>query len=321
MSGAHVKRSRFAHQLSLAALISLSKMAFEEQGGEDSYEEWKKKAINSSPTVLYWFQALELETLLFKFIASLRSGDFPLFVKSLESMLPWMFALDHTHYSRWLPVFLEDLKKLDKNEAIYQNFLQGFFAVSRSNRKFSRMGIDQAHKQNNKIVKVDGGAIGILDDEAALLKWAVAGPIISKMIEDVNCDTEGHHEDTAKLEADFQKKRSSLIQAFIEVRNPFMEHEDHLIHLISKQVMNEVAKDSVINSKDIGNEQLAVFLIERIVGNTSSIYDTIKKNNLPLFRHKNNIVKSNKKKQVVDLVADRRLFSSLYVACQSRKGK
>ena len=88
MSGAHVKRSRFAHQLSLAALISLSKMAFEEQGGEDSYEEWKKKAINSSPTVLYWFQALELETLLFKFIASLRSGDFPLFVKSLESMLP-----------------------------------------------------------------------------------------------------------------------------------------------------------------------------------------------------------------------------------------
>ena len=133
-----------------------------------------------------------------------------------------MFALDHTHYSRWLPVFLEDLKKLDKNEAIYQNFLQGFFAVSRSNRKFSRMGIDQAHKQNNKIVKVDGGAIEILDDEAALLKWAVAGPIISKMIEDVNCDTEGHHEDTAKLEADFQKKRSSLIQAFIEVRNPFM---------------------------------------------------------------------------------------------------
>ena len=98
-----------------------------------------------------------------------------------------------------------------------------------------------------------------------------------------------------------------------------MEQEDHLIHLISKQVMNEVAKASVINSKDIGNEQLAVFLIERIVGNTSSIYDTIQKNNLPLFRHKNSIVISNRKKQVVDLVADRRLFLNLYVACQSRK--
>ena len=235
-------------------------------------------------------------------------------------MLPWMFALDHTHYSRWLPVFLEDLKKLNKNKAVYQNFLQGFFTVSRSNRKFSRMGIDQAHEQNNKIVKVDGGAIGILDDEAALLKWAVAGPIISKMIEDVDCDIEGHHEDTAKFEADFQMKRSSLIQAFVEIGNPFLEHEDNLIHLISKQVMNEAARDSVINSKDIGNEQLTAFLADRIIGNTTSIYDTIKKNNLSLFRHKNSIVISNKKKQVIDLVADRRLFSSLYVACQSRQG-
>ena len=70
--------------------------------------------------------------------------------------------------------------------------------------------------------------------------------------------------------------------------------------------MNKVARDSVINSKDIGNEQLAVFLTERIIGNTSSIYDTI--------------VISYRKKQVVDLVADRHLFSILYVVCQSRKG-
>ena len=83
--------------------------------------------------------------------------------------------------------------------------------------------------------------------------------------------------------------------------------------------MNEAARDSVINSKDIGNEQLTAFLADRIIGNTTSIYDTIKKNNLSLFRHKNSIVISNRKKQVVDLVADRRLFLSLYVACQSRK--
>ena len=37
--------------------------------------------------------------------------------------------------------------------------------------------IDQAHEQNNKLVKIDGGAIGILENQNALLKWAVAGPI------------------------------------------------------------------------------------------------------------------------------------------------
>ena len=33
------------------------------------------------------------------------------------------------------------------------------------------MGIDQAHEQNNKILKTDGEVIGILDNPTALLKW------------------------------------------------------------------------------------------------------------------------------------------------------
>ena len=44
------------------------------------------------------------------------------------------------------------------------------------------MGVDQAHEQNNKVAKVDGGAIGILENETALLKWAVAGPIVSELL-------------------------------------------------------------------------------------------------------------------------------------------
>ena len=46
------------------------------------------------------------------------------------------------------------------------------------------MATDQAHEQNNKLVKIDGGAVGILDNEAALLKWAVASPIISEILQD-----------------------------------------------------------------------------------------------------------------------------------------
>ena len=34
---------------------------------------------------------------------------------------------------------------------------------------FSNMGADQAHKQNNKVIKADVGAIGILDNKSALL--------------------------------------------------------------------------------------------------------------------------------------------------------
>ena len=42
-------------------------------------------------------------------------------------------------------------------------------------RVFSNMGANQAHEQNNKVIKADGGAIGIFDDESALLEWAISG--------------------------------------------------------------------------------------------------------------------------------------------------
>jgi hypothetical protein len=41
--------------------------------------------------------------------------------------------------------------------------------------------IDQAHEQNNAIVKGDGGAIGLTEDPAALRRWMVAGPKISRL--------------------------------------------------------------------------------------------------------------------------------------------
>ena len=90
-----------------------------------------------------------------------------------------MFSLDHFNYARWMSVFICDslLKKV-----IYQKFKKGFFTVKKPKCKFLNIGFDQAHKQNNKSVKTDGGNVGIMDSPIALLKWAVAGPEMSRMI-------------------------------------------------------------------------------------------------------------------------------------------
>ena len=49
-------------------------------------------------------------------------------------------------------------------------------------RPFSAVAIDQAHEQNNKIVKGDGGAVGLLQNSKALLRWMGAGPELSRVI-------------------------------------------------------------------------------------------------------------------------------------------
>ena len=59
------------------------------------------------------------------------------------------------------------------------------------------MGIDRAHEQNNRAVKVDGGAIGIMDNESALLEWALSGSCVAKMIcESTNACPSNHREYT-----------------------------------------------------------------------------------------------------------------------------
>jgi hypothetical protein len=48
------------------------------------------------------------------------------------------------------------------------------------------MAEDQAHEQNNKDVKTDGGAVGILDNESSLMKWMIGGPEIARLVKDFN---------------------------------------------------------------------------------------------------------------------------------------
>ena len=79
----------------------------------------------------------------------------------------------YINYSRLMPVFIRDMPALPGNTQIFEEFMKGNFTIRRSNRKFSALAEDQAHEQNNKIVKVDGGAIGILDQAQALWMFYV----------------------------------------------------------------------------------------------------------------------------------------------------
>ena len=69
--------------------------------------------------------------------------------------MPWFFAFNHTHYARWLSCDMLQLQ--ETNPEVFCHFNEGHFVVVKSKRTFSSLGIDHAHEQNNKCVKIDGG--------------------------------------------------------------------------------------------------------------------------------------------------------------------
>ena len=121
-----------------------------------------------------------------------------------------MAALDHPNYFRWDCTFLSDMKKLPT--AVFEAFCKGYFTVKKISRVFSAIEIDQVHKQNNKVVKTDGGAIRTFDNERASLEWALAGSYISDMVfASTNRNSTTHHKDTDLFEKQFRLKRSLLV--------------------------------------------------------------------------------------------------------------
>ena len=99
------------------------------------------------------------------YVRSLREGNSQLYLESLTKIVPWMFALDHTH------VACTHLGHDVDHPIIYDEFCAGKFVVHKTSNKFSAMAIDQCHEQNNALIKESGGAVALITNPGAL--WHV----------------------------------------------------------------------------------------------------------------------------------------------------
>ena len=186
---------------------------------------------------------MRLEVILLSFVRSLRQGNFELYIESLKKLAPWMFALDHINYARWLPVHLRDVLLLKhKHPEICAAFQDGGFVVQPSNMPFSAISMDQAHEMNNKVIKGDGGIIGLTENKSTLERWLVFAPEINlHLLQFEKCygyssnenedSSQLHHEQTTAFQKKFIKDVKALTGTINELGNPFKETSQDLISL------------------------------------------------------------------------------------------
>jgi len=62
-------------------------------------------------------------------------------------------------------------------------FKNGNFVLNETNTAFSSLPIGQAHEQNNKIAKGEGGATGLTESSTQPLRWLVSGPEVNQDFE------------------------------------------------------------------------------------------------------------------------------------------
>ena len=191
LKSSHVMHTRKAHQITAAALYTLQHRAFDhyrlacsnDNQTPVSLESWSNERTQNCPQFQFWAIVMELELCILTYVRSLREANFAMYLDALTELVPWFFALDHTNYARWVPVHLRDMAELPKTHPnTYRGFNAGHFTVQKTKRIFSSIPIDQAHEQNNALVKGDGGAVGLTDNPSALRRWMIAGPEIARVL-------------------------------------------------------------------------------------------------------------------------------------------
>lgn len=328
----HVKKTRDAHIVTTAALYILRQQAYQkfcdECFSDDvvPFDQWCKLGQSSSPQFAFWQITMQLELAVLTFIRALRESNFSLYIAALIRLVPWFFALDHVHYARWTSVHIRDMVALPNTQpSVYEEFLNGNFVIQKTERVFSAVSVDQAHEQLNKVIKAEGGAIGLTENDSALRRWMIAGPEVSRMLSDFEHESItvvelNHHEQTDAIQSRFIKCVGALLDTMNHFGNPFSDHSGQLTTLQSKVIAHESVVKTVQDIESFGCKQYTMFVSERLASANVSLSAPLCRNKLPLFSSHLDSKNFKSKQQVLSLKSDCSLFSRLYIASQSRGG-
>ena len=329
LKASHLTRTRHAHQVTALTLAKLQAVAFLQVEGphsDEAKETWRQKMILKSPTFQYWDTILTMELLGLVFIRAHRERNFSLYVESLKELVPWFFSLDHHNYARWIPIHISDMENLPT--PICKEFEEhGHWVINKTANRFSNIPIDQAHEQNNEVVKGSGGVVGLTENPSAFRKWMVSGPEQARLLMEFEEDylrkqshleCGYHHEEVLSTQKTFKEEVMSLVQVFNELGNPFLDDSDELMVLDTRNVLDESVVKTVRTIYNVGKDQYNEYHKEVITNCTRSIHDPIKKNAFPLFSRPQPKSKGKQAEKISLLKNDIALFSRLYIIMQHR---
>ena len=215
--------------------------------------------------------------------------------------------IDQTNYRRWLPVHIRDMQELPiKHPDVYEKFINGFFVVHKTHKRFSAIALDQAHEQENAVVKGEGGAVGQTENPGALKRWMISGPEIARIVSEFekttssrSADSLKHHEQSYSHQAAFCKDVQSVIDSFEELGNPFEEEGKDLLAVDTRDIMSDGVVEAVKNVLKIGQEQYTSYVECRLKHRTTPISEPIPRNKLVLFHNSDEKIQSKDKSKVV----------------------
>ena len=196
------------------AMVQLHQFSFD-------LKQFEKLGSQMSVIFRYWNNFTEdIYPLLRNLTASIRNGEWTLYISTLREALPLFFAFDRTNYSRWGSLLFP---------TIHNKFVEGNFVVNFTTRKGSSVPMDQALEKSHKHAKGKSGIIGITRRKEAVAQYDVIKheklQLVNYLLEfceiDYDSEYDLYHESSPTITEKEEMMVKHMTNYISERRNPF----------------------------------------------------------------------------------------------------
>ena len=255
---------------------------------------------------------------LLSFIHATRSRNWPLHLSSSEALAEDLESADRIKYGRLMPVYIAEMYALEQSDpVIWEAFSNGEFAVQKTKIPFVALGMDHAGEQVNKILKIDGGLVGVSRNVNARNRFMITAPIIAgistkaKEICGIKTEKKDHHQLSkayVQLQHDMVEKFDKVFES---VNLNFHEKSDHSMRnfITNKVFSDDIIKD-ILGFEETGKNRYKTIVQQRLQGNTD-LFSTLSKLQLKLASDGNKKVKT----AMDGVMEDIKGYSSLFGRC------
>lgn len=199
-----------------------------------------------------------------------------------------------------VPLYLAQMEQLElRDPDLQEGFMKGNFCVNTNDIPFCATGPDHAIGHANKIMKIHGDLKGLTQQPAALARWFLIAPELSRLAAEAETlvgiqthSSRHHHDLSTAVIYRFDENVKKLKEVF-KANNPFAGEDSELVNIITKAVMPGQVKDAVLTRYKVGEELFSKFGKERIVERELSVWSPMKKVNLQTWK----TAKSAKRKE------------------------
>ena len=225
------------------------------------------------------------------FIHATRSRNWALHLSSTEALIQDLESADRIKYGRLLPVYIAEMHALERSDpVVWKAFTNGEFAVQKTKIPFVALGMDHAGEQVNKLLKINGGLVGVSKNVNARNRFMITAPIIAEIATKAKqrCGLKTEKTEHHQLSKAYVQLQHDMVDRFNgifeSVNLNFHDKSDtSMRNFITNKVFSDDIIRDVLEFEQTGKKRYEKIVQERLKGDTD-LFSTLPKLQLKLPR-------------------------------------